>query len=140
MAKAKKSVKRAKMARRGGKVARKPLRVKAAARKPAGKPTGRPAGGPKRSWLDADSHKPLIEKYARSLKSFMAAMEDGRIDDGELDAQEQRLIALMKEIEPQLDPALHGRVTELLCELTAYDLMQVLHTMQAARPQTEFRG
>jgi hypothetical protein len=31
-------------------------------------------------------------------------------------------------------------VTELLCELTAYDLMQTLHEMQKARPRTAFRG
>jgi hypothetical protein len=46
----------------------------------------------------------------------------------------------MKEIEPQLDPQLHGQVTELLCELTAYDLMQALNMMQHARPATKFRG
>jgi hypothetical protein len=49
-------------------------------------------------------------------------------------------VKLMKEIEPQLEPKLHERVTELLCELTAYDLMQSLHMMQSARPATTFRG
>jgi hypothetical protein len=146
MAKPKKSMKRGKGGGRGMKSSAKPMRAKTAGGKPAGKGSagkgarGPTSSGPKRSWLDADSHKPLIEKYARSLKSFLAAMADGRIDDGELEAQEQRLTALMKEIEPQLNPALHGRVTELLCELTAYDLMQVLHTMQSSRPQTTFRG
>jgi len=31
-------------------------------------------------------------------------------------------------------------VTELLCELTAYDVMQMLHAMQSSRPQTKFKG
>ena len=39
-----------------------------------------------------------------------------------------------------LDEDVHAKVTELLCELTAYDLMQVLHTMHEARPKTAFRG
>jgi hypothetical protein len=46
----------------------------------------------------------------------------------------------MKEIEPQLEPKLRDRVTELLCELTAYDMMQMLNTMQKAKPKTVFRG
>ena len=46
----------------------------------------------------------------------------------------------MKEIEPQLEPAMHDKITQLLCELTAYDMMQVMNMMQAARPTTKFRG
>lgn len=94
----------------------------------------------KSSWLDEQSHKPTIERYARQLRSFLKAMEDGRIDQSELDEQEQRLVALMQEIEPQLDDALHARVTELLCELTAYDLMQTLHSINAGRPKPVFQG
>ena len=67
-------------------------------------------------------------------------MADGKVDDAEIKAQEARLVALMKEVEPLLDDALHEKVTQLLCELTAYDLMQMLHQMQQARPQTMFRG
>jgi len=46
----------------------------------------------------------------------------------------------MKEIEPKLEPELHDRVTQLLCELTAYDIMQSLNMMQSARPASKFRG
>ena len=40
---------------------------------------------------------------------------------------------LMKEIEPQLDDAMHEQVTELLCELSAYNVMQMLHSLYEAR-------
>jgi polyhydroxyalkanoate synthesis regulator phasin len=92
------------------------------------------------SWFDADSGASLIAEQAKKLDSFVAAVADGKITDDELKTQESRLVTLMKEIEPQLDPNLHRRVTELLCELTAYDLMQVFNLMQAARPKTVFRG
>jgi hypothetical protein len=46
----------------------------------------------------------------------------------------------MKEVEPLLDDNQHEKVTRLLCELTAFDIMQMLHTMQQARPKTKFRG
>jgi hypothetical protein len=41
----------------------------------------------------------------------------------------------MKEVEPMLDDKQHAKVTQLLCELTAYDIMQTLHGVQQARPK-----
>jgi hypothetical protein len=92
------------------------------------------------AWLDDTTDSPLIEKYARQLDSFIETMADGIVEPSELKAQERRLTKLMKEIEPQLDDALHAKVTQLLCELTAYDLMQTIAAMQACRPKTTFRG
>lgn len=92
------------------------------------------------TWLDAESHQPVIERYARRLGPFVDAMADGKIDEAEVAAQEKRLVKLMKEVEPALPPELHGKVTQLLCELTAYDLMHILHSMEQARPKTIFQG
>jgi hypothetical protein len=92
------------------------------------------------SWFNETTRTPLIEQSARELDSFIETMTDGRVDAAELQAQEVRLVALMKEIEPQLDDVLHEKITRLLCEMTAYNLMQILHAMQEARPKTEFRG
>jgi hypothetical protein len=92
------------------------------------------------SWFDDKSEMPLIEQRARQLDSFVQTMADGKVDATEIKAQEGRLVALMKEIEPKLDDALHDKVGQLLCELTAYDLMQILYTVQQARPKTKFRG
>ena len=82
----------------------------------------------------------MIEQYARELGSFMEAIADGQVEDAEVKEQEERLVKLMKEVEPKLDDALHAKVTRLLCELTAYDLMQVLNSLHKARPKTVFRG
>jgi len=92
------------------------------------------------SWFDEATQTPQIDKQARNLTTFMDAMADGSIDSTELKAQESRVVALMKELEPLLDDTLHAKVTDLLCELTAYDLMQLLHELQKARPKTAFRG
>ena len=92
------------------------------------------------SWLDEASSMPVIDEQARRLDSFLAAMADGVIDKSELAAQEQRLIAAMREVEPLLEPDLHAKVTRLLCELTAYDLMQVMHSFHEARPKSVFQG
>ena len=96
--------------------------------------------GKRTPWFDDKTATPLIDQHARKLTSFIDALADGKVDDGEIKSQESRVLTLMKEIEPKLDDVLHARVTELLCELTAYDLMQTLHEMQKARPRTAFRG
>ena len=95
---------------------------------------------PRASWIDDASQQPLIEKQARELESFTQTFLDGHVSDAELKAQEDRVTALMREIEPKLDDALHAKVTQLLLEMVALDAMQVLHTVQSARTKTRFRG
>ena len=123
---------------------KKPVMKKAAQRaavrtpaKPAAKP---PTSSHRLPWVDVLSQTPLIDDHARQLESFMTAMADGRIDEGEVKSQEQRVVALLQEIDPQLNDALHVKVTQLLCELTAYDMMQMLYAMEQARPKTVFQG
>ena len=94
----------------------------------------------KQSWLDDKAQTPVIDGYVQKLTTFVEAMADGRIDDKELQAQEQRLTTLMKEVEPALSDAQHAQVTKLLCELTAYNIMQTLNSLDQARPHTKFRG
>jgi hypothetical protein len=114
-------------------VAKKPAPQKVAARTPKISPN-------RMSWLDAEARTPVIDLYAQQLDSFISTVADGKVDEHEVQNQEARLVQLMKEIEPQLDDAMHAKITQLLCELTAYDIMQVLHTMQQAQPRTTFQG
>lgn len=95
------------------------------------------ANSKRQSWLDDATQTPLIDEYTQKLSTFIQAMADGKIDTTELTEQERRLVDLMKQIEPQLDDALHSQITQLLCELTAYNVMQALFSLQDARPKTE---
>jgi hypothetical protein len=94
----------------------------------------------RKSWLDDEMQTTLIDDYSRNLESFINAIADGRIDDRELASQEKRVVDLMKSIEPKLDDALHGEMTKLLGELSAYNTMQTLHGLSQERPKTKFRG
>ncbi|MFM7184249.1 MAG: hypothetical protein ACKO4Z_05685 [Planctomycetota bacterium] len=94
----------------------------------------------KTPWFDDSTDTPLIAEYARKLDSFLDAIADSRVETRELDDQEKRVVALMKEVEPLLSPEAHEKVTRLLCEVTAYDLMQALHMAGHARSKTKFRG
>lgn len=94
----------------------------------------------KSAWFDESSATPLISEQAQRMETFLSAMADGKIDANEVKAQEERLIAQMKLVEPLLNEDQHAKVTKLLVEMAAYDLMQVLHSIHEARPKTVFRG
>jgi|SRR6185369_8310033 hypothetical protein len=98
-----------------------------------------PPSAGRQSWLD-DAQTPLIDQYTQKLATFMEAMADGRVDRQERDDQEKRLVAAMKEVEGELSDAQHAKVTKLLCEISAYNIMQTLYMLQSARPKTAFRG
>jgi hypothetical protein len=91
-------------------------------------------------WLDSKSETPVIQEHVERLGSFMEAMADGKITDEELRDQEARLVAVMKKVEPKLDDQIHSDVTQLLCELSAYNIMHTLHGLMKAVPRTKFRG
>jgi hypothetical protein len=91
-------------------------------------------------WLDTTTNVPVIAEQAQRLESFISAMADGNVDESELANQEARLVAAVKAVEPLLNDEQHREVTRLLCELSAYDIMQILHSLQQARPKTVFRG
>jgi hypothetical protein len=94
----------------------------------------------KTPWFDDQSDSALLTEYARKLDSFLDVVADGRVDAKELEAQEKRVVALMREVEPLLSPEAHEKVTHLLCEVTAYDLMNAMHLAGKSRPRTTFRG
>jgi hypothetical protein len=91
-------------------------------------------------WLDEKTDAPLIDGYVQKLGTFLDAMADGRIDAGELKSQEDRVVALMKSVEPELSDELHEKITHLLCELSAYNIMHTVHQLVDTRPKTKFRG
>ena len=92
------------------------------------------------NWLDTDSDLPILDQKVHELESFTTAMADGKVDKDELAGQQDRLVAAMKAVEGDLDDAAHGKVTTLLVEMTAYDIMRTLHELQAERLRQKFQG
>lgn len=91
------------------------------------------------SWFDEKTDSPLIDDYARQLGTFLETMADGRVDADELRAHEARLVALMKQVEPKLDDQTHELVTQLLCEMSAYSIVQVLHGLYQEQEQSQMQ-
>lgn len=86
------------------------------------------------SWFDADNDIPNLEAMVQELDSFSKAMADGRIDNKELGSQQDRVVAAMKSVEADLSDEQHAKVTALLVEVTAYDIMRTIHELQTGRP------
>ena len=90
------------------------------------------------SWFDENEAHPVVLESVSNLESFTSAMADGVVDEKELAGQEQRLVAAMKHLEGELSDALHASVTNVLVELTAYNVMRLLHELQAERARMAF--
>jgi aldehyde:ferredoxin oxidoreductase len=90
------------------------------------------------SWFDDKAAHEAIQERASKLESFTSALADGVVSKQELAGQEQRLLAAMKTLEPDLSDPLHAKVTTVLVELTAYNVMRTLHELQAERARMAF--
>jgi hypothetical protein len=93
---------------------------------------------PRTSWFDDKAEHPIIQEHLLKLESFTSALADGVVSRQELGAQEQRLLAAMKALEAELNDALHAKTTAVLVELTAYNVMRLLHELQTERARLAF--
>jgi hypothetical protein len=92
----------------------------------------------KTSWFDDKAEHPILQERATKLESFTSALADGVVTKRELESQEQRLTAALKQLEPELSDALHAKVTTVLVELSAYNVMRLLHELQTERARMAF--
>jgi hypothetical protein len=90
------------------------------------------------SWFDDKAEHPMIQEQAAKLDSFTSALADGVISQQELNGQESRLVAAMKKLEADLNDDLHAKVTTVLVELSAYNVMRLLHELHAERARMAF--
>ena len=90
------------------------------------------------SWFDDNAEHPVIQDRVMKLTSFASALEDGVVSRQELNDQEARVVAAMKKVEGELSDDLHSKVTTMLVEMTAYNVMRLLHELQAERTRLAF--
>jgi hypothetical protein len=90
------------------------------------------------SWFDDKAEHPMIQEQISKLDSFTSALADGVVSKNELGGQERRLVTAMKTLEADLSDDLHAKVTTVLVELSAYNVMRLLHELQAERARMAF--
>jgi hypothetical protein len=89
-------------------------------------------------WFDEKTHVPVIDEQVHKLSAFVDAMADGVIDKGELEKQTASVVAAMEAVQGDLNDSQHQKVTQLLVELSAYNIMRLLHELQQTRMQRAF--
>ncbi len=92
------------------------------------------------SWFDDKAEHPIIHERVANLETFTSALADGVVTRQELANQEARLASAMKTLEPKLTDEAHAAVTAVLVELTAYNVMRLLHELAAERARVAFGG
>lgn len=90
------------------------------------------------SWFDDKAEHPVIQERIAKLATFASALEDGVVSRQEVDGQEKRLVAAMKQVEHELSDEQHANVTTMLVEMTAYNVMRLLHELQTKHAQMAF--
>jgi len=93
---------------------------------------------PRTSWFDDKAEHPAIQDQLKKLESFTTALADGVVTQQELARQEERLVAAMAKLEAGLSDELHAKVTTVLVELSAYNVMRLLHELQSERARIAF--
>ena len=91
------------------------------------------------SWLDEETNLPNLDERVHQLEHFAASIADGVIDGDELDRQQENLVAAMRSVESELSDEQHEKVTKLLMELTAFNVMKVLRELAVERARRTFR-
>jgi hypothetical protein len=89
-------------------------------------------------WFDEKTQVPVIEEQVQKLSAFVDAMADGVIDHAELEKQQSSVIEAMKAVEADLNDEQHTKITRLLVELSAYNIMRLLHELQQSRRERAF--
>ena len=89
-------------------------------------------------WLDDTATVPVIDEQVQKLSSFVEAMADGVIEKAELEKQQSSVVQAMKAVQGDLNDTQHEKVTRLLIEMSAYNIMRLLHELQQTRLQRAF--
>lgn len=89
-------------------------------------------------WFDDKKNEPVVDEQVQKLESFVNAMADGVIEKAELEKQQSSVVVAMKAVQDELSDSQHEKVTRLLVELSAYNVMRLLHELQQTRLQQAF--
>ena len=89
------------------------------------------------SWL-SDDDLPALTDQVEKLEHFTNSLADGLVDADELNKQQENLAAAMKAVEGDLSDEQHEKVTQVLVELTAFNIMHLLHDLAAERARKAF--
>ena len=84
-------------------------------------------------WFDPKTGHILFDEYVSEMASFQAITRDKIVTEDELAAQVMRVVALLRRLESELQPAVKDLAGEVFCELA------VLHSLHAKFQESSWR-
>lgn len=81
----------------------------------------------KDGWFDGKGLDLLREDFLDHHEGWKKYIEDGQITAEEILEQENRIVAMLRGIEPELDPATHKKLTDILLEYEVLVNMALIH-------------
>lgn len=81
----------------------------------------------KDGWFDGKGLDLLREDFLTSHEGWKKYIADGQITAEEILEQENRIITMLAKLEPELDPALHKKFTDILLEYEVMINMALIH-------------
>lgn len=85
----------------------------------------------RRSWFDPQTTGPSFDRYVEQMASWQAALADGKVEPHEIEAQAERVAALLRALEPKLSDELHEELTTIFYELAVLYGMERLASATA---------
>lgn len=84
----------------------------------------------RKPWFDPHAGELLFAQYAERMDSFQEALADGLVTVEEVRAQHDRVVALLRVVEPLIDDVVHEKLTEALFEMAVLYGLQSIHLAQ----------
>lgn len=81
----------------------------------------------KDGWFDGQGLDLLREEFLDSHDGWKKYIEDGQITAEEILEQENRIVSMLRAIEPDLDHGTHKRLTDILLEYEVLVNMALIH-------------
>ena len=81
----------------------------------------------KDGWFDGQGLDLLREDFLDHHEGWKKYIEDGQITAEEILEQENRIVSMLRVIEPELDPAIHKKLTDILLEYEVLVNMALIH-------------
>ena len=78
-------------------------------------------------WFDGRGLDLLRENFLDDHEGWKKYIEDSQITAEEILEQENRIISMLRDLEPTIDDALHKRLTEVLLEYEVLVNMALIH-------------
>jgi len=80
----------------------------------------------RKPWFEVSGGSLQLVSYLQSLESWQLAVADGQVTPEEIRSQGERVVNLLRTVEPRLTPAQRTQLTRIFYEMAVLQAMQTI--------------